>query len=112
MLKHEHAVLLTVLGPSTALPGFRAPPTPGFSPRIHTRCFKKKSEKLQGRRRYNTAVVFHMDELPAAWPVRAARRCPEQRRDSGPNLTTSAYTGCSLQSADTMTRKYIKVGTI
>lgn len=33
--------LLTVLGPSTALPGFRAPPAPGFNPKIHTRCLKK-----------------------------------------------------------------------
>lgn len=41
MIKHKLAALLTVLGPSTALPGFRAPPTPGFSPKIHTRCFQK-----------------------------------------------------------------------
>ena len=30
---------LTVLGPSAARPGFRAPPRPGFRPRIHTRCW-------------------------------------------------------------------------
>lgn len=30
-----------MLGPSTALPGFRAPPGPGFNPKIHTRCLKK-----------------------------------------------------------------------
>lgn len=30
-----------MLGPSTALPGFRAPPAPGFNPKIHTRCLKK-----------------------------------------------------------------------
>lgn len=29
---------LTVLGPSTARPGFSTPPTPGFKPNIHTRC--------------------------------------------------------------------------
>lgn len=59
----------------------------------------------------NTAVVCHRDELPAVWPVLAARRCPALHRDSGPNLTTSAYTGCSSQSADTMTDKYIIVET-
>lgn len=48
MLEHELSVLLTVLGPSTALPGFRAPPTPGFSPRIHTRCFKKRVRSFRG----------------------------------------------------------------
>lgn len=39
--QYELASSLTVLGPSTARPGFRAPPGPGFSPRIHTRCLRK-----------------------------------------------------------------------
>lgn len=34
---------LTVLGPSAARPGLRAPPTPGFSPRIQTRCCNRRS---------------------------------------------------------------------
>lgn len=34
----EKAGELTVLGPSTARPGFRAPPTAGLSPRIQTKC--------------------------------------------------------------------------
>lgn len=53
MIKQELAALLTVLGPSTALPGFRAPPTPGFRPRIHTRCFEKT---LRSFRRGDDAV--------------------------------------------------------
>lgn len=55
MIKHKHAALLTVLGPSTALPGFRAPPSPGFSPRIQTRCFKKTVKRF---RRGDDAILL------------------------------------------------------
>lgn len=38
-----------MLGPSTALPGFKAPPLLGFNPRIHTRCceIKKKNQNTE-----------------------------------------------------------------
>lgn len=66
-LPYELTALLTVLGPSTALPGFKAPPAPGFSPKIHTRCLRKRVRRFSTDKdamSYLVYSTFCIERLP------------------------------------------------
>ena len=96
--------VLTVLGPSAARLGFRAPPAPGFRPRIQTRCCGRGGGVFKTGRglgaletgRYLRRGVG----VPEGWRALVARRSPARPHDSAPGSAASACTGYSSTSAE------------